>query len=971
MIGSSHFYVGVSLVPQNTTTPSTGGDIRFNSSTNKLELYTTTLDPIVTEAGTATLTNKVLSGNTAATLISGSGTLTLNTTGTITVPNATDTLVARNTTDTLTNKTLSGNTATNLISGSGTLTLNTTGTITVPNATDTLVGKATTDTLSNKTLGNTTVLTLKDSNFTVQDDGDTTKQLQLQLSGITTATTRTLTVPDANTTIVGTDATQTLTNKTLSGNTAVTLISGAGTLTLNTSGTITVPSATDTLVGRATTDTLTNKTLSGNTAVTLISGSGTLTLNTTGTVTIPNGTDTLVARTSTDTLTNKTFGDAITGTQISTPSNPASGKDKLYFKSDDNLYTLNSSGIETQVGSGSGGNKNYLGTVNNVNGNGNFETGTTTGWSLGTIGTLTNNLPTGSPTFGSGASGNLSISAVTSGKLAGSYSLSYASSAATTQGNMLASNAFTLDIEDQAKVLTFKFYYSATSNPANANWSGTSSNSFAVAVYDVTNSVFLPQSANFGMTQSSGVGYCTGTFQTGSSTASVRFIVYNANATSGAATVLFDDFFVGPQTAPYGPVMTDWVSYTPTFTGFGTPSAINFQSRRVGDTLEVRGTFTNGTPTATEGRISLGFNGADSSVTTLSTLPTLSNVGRWADNSSSSTTDFRGRLILIEASKTYFTIGAENSTAGGSLVKQNGNGVSAAGAVISIFAQAPISGWSSNVQMSNDTDTRVVAAQYYVSTNYSVTANQAVNFDTKIIDTHGAVTTGSANTWKFTAPVSGTYEVILQVLSNSGQTPFIYKNGSSYAQIFTISSTSQNSGGILINLSAGDYISYNAQSTSTITGAALTSGPSIINIKRLSGPSVIAATESVSASYGLTSAVTPGANAVVKYDTKIKDTHNAFSTSTGLYTAPTSGTYQVFITVLTTTTTSNLYIKVNGTAQGVLTTGDGGIARGGATIYPLNAGDTIGIYQETSAALTATSGSLGYFNKFSIARIGN
>lgn len=52
----------------------------------------------------------------------------------------------------LTNKTLSGNTATNLISGSGTLTLNTSGTITVPNGTDTLVGKATNDILTNKTL---------------------------------------------------------------------------------------------------------------------------------------------------------------------------------------------------------------------------------------------------------------------------------------------------------------------------------------------------------------------------------------------------------------------------------------------------------------------------------------------------------------------------------------------------------------------------------------------------------------------------------------------------------------------------------------------------------------------------------------------------------------------------------------------------------------------------------------------------
>lgn len=118
-----------------------------------------------------------------------------------------------------------------------------------------------TDTLQNKTIDNTNSATLKDTLFTLQDDGDTTKQLRLQLSGITTGTTRTLTVPDANTTIVGTDTTQTLTNKTLTGNTAVNLISGAGTLTINTTGTVTVPNTTDTLVGKNTTDTLTNKTL--------------------------------------------------------------------------------------------------------------------------------------------------------------------------------------------------------------------------------------------------------------------------------------------------------------------------------------------------------------------------------------------------------------------------------------------------------------------------------------------------------------------------------------------------------------------------------------------------------------------------------------------------------------------------------------------------------------------------------------
>jgi hypothetical protein len=60
-------------------------------------------------------------------------------------------------------------------------------------------------------------ITIADNGFTLQDDSDATKQVQFQLSGVTTGTTRTLTIPDASTTLVGTDATQTLTNKTISG----------------------------------------------------------------------------------------------------------------------------------------------------------------------------------------------------------------------------------------------------------------------------------------------------------------------------------------------------------------------------------------------------------------------------------------------------------------------------------------------------------------------------------------------------------------------------------------------------------------------------------------------------------------------------------------------------------------------------------------------------------------------------------
>ena len=89
----------------------------------------------------------------------------------------------------------------NFVVGNGTGTVTTTKVV----PTGVVVGTTDTQTLTNKSLVDATTFII--------DDIDNTKKLQLQLSGITTATTRTLTVPDASDTLAVLATAQTLTNK--------------------------------------------------------------------------------------------------------------------------------------------------------------------------------------------------------------------------------------------------------------------------------------------------------------------------------------------------------------------------------------------------------------------------------------------------------------------------------------------------------------------------------------------------------------------------------------------------------------------------------------------------------------------------------------------------------------------------------------------------------------------------------------
>ena len=328
----------------------------------------------------------------------------------------------------------------------------------------------------------------------------------------------------------------------------------------------------------------------------------------------------------------------------------------------------------------------------------------------------------------------------------------YTSSAATTAGNFLASDAFTISTADQAKPLTVQFYYTPSSNPTNGNFSGTSSNSFGIALYDVTtggSTGWIMPAGVWSMTQNSGVGIATATFQTTAASTQYRLVIFNANATSGAITLKFDRFFVGPQTRPLGFVGTDWVASTSvTTSGFGTISNLVYKSRRVGDSLQVYCAFTAGTVAASQAQIGVVYQNAALTVDT-SKSGVAQLCGQFGSNSASATF-FAESIISPSANQTYVNVGVQSSTTS-LLVAANGSVATSSSTNVQCTFTVPIVGWSSQVQSASDTDTRVIDFRA-IKTSGSITAATAITFDSVTKDSAGAYNTG---TGVYSVPVAG------------------------------------------------------------------------------------------------------------------------------------------------------------------------------------------------------------------------
>ena len=590
---------------------------------------------------------------------------------------------------------------------------------------------------------------------------------------------------------------------------------------------------------------------------------------------ISNGTAmlALIDESSAQTLSNKTYASpSITGfsnwAQTTTPATPSAGNNRMYFKADGKLYTLDSAGNEAQVGSGAGGGvKNLI-----TNGSADDTAASIFVPYADAAGTR--------PVDGTGGSPTVTTSVTTTAPLDGTKAFLLTKPASNVQGQGWAV-PFTVDPAYRAKSLKISADYiinSGTFVPGNN--SGTPADGDLIwYIYDVTNSQLIePSNIKMFSNNSSIADKFEATFQTSVSGSSYRLIAHVASTSALAFEIKLDNITVSPQVYVFGTPVTDWQAYTPASTqGFGSVTNQEIMWRRVGDSIEVKAKFTVGSLQASEVRFSLppGFVSADTTK-----IPTIQKAGAWVQDSAGSV----GGQVLIEPGVSYFTFGAQSGSSGGLLKQTTAIGNYNAGKV-SFVAMCPIQGLSSSVQMSDAADTRIVAAKVIgavASTGAGVVLNAGEDYDT-----HGTMLAS-----RYTIPVGGWYSIKGNVRQSSSAnvTFYAYVDGSLTEELIAIGSADQltHSYATTRFCTQGQIIDIRPNNTVTLSQFTFA-------IERVSGPQAIAASEKINAIYKTSSGQVLGAGVViVDFGTKEEDSHGLVTTGgSWKFTAQTSKLYKV------------------------------------------------------------------------------
>ena len=621
-----------------------------------------------------------------------------------------------------------------------------------------------------------------------------------------------------------------------------------------------------------------------------------------------------------------------------------------------------------------------------------------------------------------------------------------------------AAYAFTLDSADQGSAIQVKFDWVLSSGTwAGSVTPGTPSD-VIVYLYDVTNGRRIEPVSRLLEPAVTGVNYTyTSSFQPDSNASSFRLCLHNATSSTSAFVLKLDSFVVGRNKAQgvIPKAMTVQTFLSGTSQTYTTPAGVKWlKVRMIGGGGGGQGSGTSGRGSGGAGGATTfssataggGTGGSDSSVAPGGTGSgcTFSITGGNSTGSFTAGSETKGNdggaspfggtgsggarggggnaapantggggggggigaanvnvgsgggggayceLVIPNPSPTYtYTVG----TAGTAGSAGTSGFVGGAGGSGRIDVEEYYVG--TNVLMSNETDTRVVVANYAASGSNSVASggNTTIVWDTRVVDTHSGMET---STGVFTVPVNGNYRISSQLTldsaawgaANQNLTLNLYRNGSlarllCYKEVGSTSSHSVScNGSTILSLNAGDTIelreSQNSGGSRVLAGGV---NYNWISIDRVSGPSIIAASESVNFLATATGgqSFTSGVEFTLSYNSVTFDSHGAFSSNT-TYTCPISGKYQIsamftYLPTGSTSGTSRIRLYKNGAifksfVNSFTTVATGAHALAVNSLASCNAGDTFqvrGLVDQGSWSVS-TDGTL---NTFSIVRVGN
>lgn len=220
-----------------------------------------------------------------------------------------------------------------------------------------------------------------------------------------------------------------------------------------------------------------------------------------------------------------------------------------------------------------------------------------------------------------------------------------------------------------------------------------------------------------------------------------------------------------------------WTSYTPTFTGLGTPTNVSIRHKRIGDTLYVEGSFITGTVSAADVSMTLPSGLAINS----SKLPTDTGgmrKGEWHIVDGNIADTFQGDaagVVFYDGSDTAKLYFSASQTAGTGYDKSDGNVNFISNRLYDVSFSVPISGWSTFPFGVANGDVQTPA---YRGTGNAVLIWAKVANNT-CVSTPCTIDSQSGDFTSITRSAQGKYSANFN--STSGITEIIYCRGASYS----------------------------------------------------------------------------------------------------------------------------------------------------------------------------------------------